>query len=80
MWANHDSFLELVADKWNLYVQRSLMFILYKNLKHLKELKKLHISHISERVSQVEMELKAHQSAFHHDKDNLQHLALEKQL
>jgi hypothetical protein len=51
MWANHDSFLELVADKWNLYVQGSLMFILCKKLKHLKgymkELNKLHFSHIS---------------------------------
>jgi hypothetical protein len=80
IWANHDSFLELVADKWNLYVQRSPMFILCKKLKHLKKLNKLHFSHISKRVSRVEMELEAHQSAFHHDKDNFQHLALDKQL
>ncbi|KAL9400878.1 hypothetical protein Peur_004727 [Populus x canadensis] len=66
LWDNL-SFLELVADKWNLYVQRSPMYILYKKLKHLKELNKLHFSHLSERVSRVEMELEAHQSAFHHD-------------
>jgi RNA binding exosome subunit len=56
------------------------MFILCKKLQHLKELNKLHFSHISERVSRSEMELETHQTAFHYDKDNLQYLALDKQL
>jgi guanylate kinase len=84
MWGQHDSFLELVADKWTLFVQGSPMFILCKKLQHLKrylkDLNKLHFSHILERVSRAEMELETHQTAFHYDKDNLQHLALDKQL
>jgi hypothetical protein len=60
------------------------MFILCKKLQHLKgylkELNKPHFSHISERVSRAEMELETHQTAFQYDKDNLQHLALDKQL
>jgi len=43
----------------------------------LEELNKPHFSHISERVSRAEMELETHQTAFHYDKDNLQHLALD---
>jgi hypothetical protein len=39
-----------------------------------------HFSHISERVTRAEIAFKAHQTALHSDKDNLQYQALDAQL
>lgn len=39
-----------------------------------------HFSHISERVTRAKIALKAHQIAFHNDKDILQYQALDAQL
>jgi len=86
IWAHHDSFLALVADKWNCYAHvRFPMFILCKKLNHmkghLKELNKLHFNHISERVTKAKIALEfGCSAASEFDVDNLHHQALDAQL
>ncbi|KAJ6854931.1 hypothetical protein NC651_039789 [Populus alba x Populus x berolinensis] len=84
MWANHATFLELVAAHWTYSVYGSPMFILCKRLKNLKrplrDLNKLHYSHISERVARAETALDTHQTLLSHDRDNIHLQAVDKQL
>nr|TKR98958.1 hypothetical protein D5086_0000197870 [Populus alba] len=84
MWANHDTFLDLVAAHWPYRIYGSPMFILCKRLKNLKrplrDLNKLHFSHISERVARAEATLDSHQTIFSQDRDNIHLQAVDKQL
>nr|TKR85206.1 hypothetical protein D5086_0000250120 [Populus alba] len=84
MWSNHPSFLELVAEAWQLDTHGSPMFTLCKRLKHLKrplrDLNKFHFSHISERVARAEAALDDHQSLLSSDMHNSNLQAIDKQL
>nr|TKR85168.1 hypothetical protein D5086_0000250210 [Populus alba] len=84
MWANHATFLELVAAQWTYSVYGSPMFILCKRLKNLKrplrDLNKLHYSHISERVARAEADLDTHQTLLSNDRDNIHLQSVDKQL
>ena len=84
MWANHATFLDLVAAHWTYSVYGSPMFILCKRLKNLKrplrDLNKLHYSHISERVARAEAALDTHQTLLSQDRDNIHLQAVDKEL
>ncbi|GFZ01947.1 hypothetical protein Acr_15g0005560 [Actinidia rufa] len=69
MWAQHESFLDLVTNVWSMRVEGTAMFRLCKKLKALKDplkaLNKHNFSHISARAEAAEEELNQAQQNAH---------------
>ncbi|GFZ18615.1 hypothetical protein Acr_27g0003540 [Actinidia rufa] len=69
VWAQHESFLDLVTNVWSMRVEGTTMFRLCKKLKALKDplktLNKHNFSHVSTRVEAAKEELNQAQQNAH---------------
>jgi hypothetical protein len=75
MWADHDSFLEVVREAWDMDIYGSDQFAVCRKLKLLKgplqRLNAKHFSHLSTRATKAKEELDVALMSLHDDPTNL---------